>query len=164
MRALRQHVLYCLAIVEIVGALLRQSTKSGLYFPTTTDFGLSIGYRLNDKSTIGIGGSYKVGWGRDIRHISATSEGVGLRSFIDIKIKGSFFFSGGYEYNYQPPTERSIALAGAWTQSGLLGISKIMSIKTKFFKKTRMQLLWDFLSYRQEPRMQPVKVRIGYNF
>ena len=52
----------------------------------------------------------------------------------------------------------------AWSQSGLLGISKVFDVKSKFFKKTKLQLLWDFLSYQQIPRTQPVIFRIGYNF
>jgi hypothetical protein len=145
-----------------------QSAKSSYFFPTTTDFGLSVGYKINDKNTIGVGTSYKMGWGKDIRNISITSQGVGFRSFLDMKIKGSFYGSGGFEYNYQPLND-SVSTAGgiiakSWKQSGLIGVSKVISIKSKFFKKTRMQLLWDFLSYQQVPRTQPVKFRIGYNF
>jgi hypothetical protein len=145
-----------------------QTTKSSSFFPTTTDLGLSVGYKINDKSTIGIGASYKVGWGKDIRHIDISSQGAGIRSFLDIKLKGSFFASGGYEYNYQPvaylpgitPGDKAIP----WQQSGLVGISKIVSLKSKLFKKTKVQLLWDFLSYQQTPRTQAVKFRVGYNF
>jgi hypothetical protein len=108
-----------------------------------------------------------MGWGKDIKNISITSEGAGLRSFMDMKIKGSFYASGGFEYNYQPLID-SVSTAGgikanSWKQSGLVGVSKVISIKSKFFKKTKMQLLWDFLSYQQVPRTQPVKFRIGYN-
>ena len=145
-----------------------QSAKSSYFFPTTTDFGLSVGYKINDKNTIGVGTSYKMGWGKDIKNISITSQGVGFRSFLDMKIKGSFYGSGGFEYNYQPLID-SVSNAGgfsakSWKQSGLIGVSKVISIKSKFFKKTRMQLLWDFLSYQQRPVTQPVKLRVGYNF
>jgi hypothetical protein len=144
-----------------------QSTKSNFFFPTTTDLGLSIGYKLSDKSMIGVGGSYKVGWGKDIRQIQVTSEGAGLRSFLDIKLKGSFFASGGFEYNYQGFSNDSLLInqpANKWTQSGLVGISKVISLKTKFFKKTKVQLLWDFLSYQQVPRTQALRFRVGYSF
>jgi hypothetical protein len=145
-----------------------QSTKSNYFFPTTTDMGLSIGYKLSDKSTIGIGGSYKVGWGKDIRNIVITSQGAALRSFLDVKIKGSFYVSGGYEYNYQPAivaTSNGVDQKDlGWTQSGLVGISKVVSMKTKFFKKTKVQLLWDFLSQQQEPKTQAIKFRVGYSF
>ncbi|RZS71946.1 hypothetical protein EV199_3859 [Pseudobacter ginsenosidimutans] len=143
-----------------------QSQRSNNYFPTTTDIGLSVGYKLNDKSVIGVGASYKVGWGQNIRNISVSSQGVGFRSFADYKIKGSFFASGGFEYNYQQPFS-SVSIVrdlDSWQQSGLAGISKVVSLKSKMFKKTKIQLLWDFLSYSQRPQTQPLKFRVGYNF
>jgi hypothetical protein len=52
-----------------------------------------------------------------------------------------------------------------WTRSGLVGISKVVSLNSKFFKKTKVQLLWDFLWYTQIPRTAgPFKFRVGYNF
>jgi hypothetical protein len=147
-------------------------TAKNNFFPTTSDLGLSVGYKLTDKSTAGLGASYKMGWGKDIKHIAITHQGMGLRSYLDIKLKGSFFASGGLEYNYQPINADSLSSTNgmnwheisSWQQSGLIGISKIISIKSKFFKKTKLQLMWDFLSYQQVPRTQPVKFRVGYNF
>ncbi|MGN6421140.1 MAG: hypothetical protein ACTHMC_26740 [Pseudobacter sp.] len=143
-----------------------QSQRSSNYFPTTTDLGLSVGYKLSDKSVIGVGASYKVGWGQDIRNINVTNQGVGFRSFADYKMKGSFFASGGFEYNYQQPFSfiSDVKDLDSWQQSGLVGVSKIISLKSKMFKKTKMQLLWDFLSYQQRPQTQPLKFRVGYNF
>lgn len=143
-----------------------QSQKANGYFPVTSDIGLSIGYKLNDKSVIGIGASYKMGWGPNIQHIKITHEGVGLRSFIDWKIKGSFWVSGGYEMNYRTAFNHVDELKDldAWQQSGLIGISKQVSLRSKILKKTKLQLLWDFLSYQQEPRTQAVLFRVGYNF
>jgi hypothetical protein len=142
-----------------------QSQKANGYFPVTSDIGLSLGYKMNDKSVFGIGASYKLGLGQNIRNINVTHQGVGLRSFVDWKIKGSFWISGGYEMNYRNEFNRLDVLKDldAWQQSGLLGISKVVSLKTKFFKKTKLQLLWDFLSYGQVPRTQPVVFRIGYS-
>src|SRR5581483_8360148 len=149
-----------------------QTAKSN-FFPTTTDIGLSVGYKLSNRSTVGIGASYKIGWGQDIKHISITQQGMGLRSYLDVKLKGSFYTTGGFEYNYQPLTPEVISSVSglgkwsdpsAWSRSGLIGISKIVSIKSKFFKKTRLQLLWDFLSYQKTPQTQPIKFRVGYNF
>jgi hypothetical protein len=143
-----------------------QSTKSSYFWPMTTDLALTVGYKLNDKNSIGIGLSYKMGWGKDIRHIALTSQGIGFRSYVDIKIKKSFYGSGGFEYNYQHGFNkiRQLYTIDDWTKSGLLGITKIVSIKSKVFKKTKLQLLWDFLSYQQRPRTEPVKFRVGYNF
>jgi hypothetical protein len=147
-------------------------TAKNYFFPTTTDLGLSAGYKLNDKSTVGLGASYKMGWGQDIKHIHITNQGMGLRSYIDKKLKGSFYLSGGLEYNYQPITSDSLNTNTAmhwneissWSKCRLIGVSKIVSVKGKFFKKTKLQLLFDFLSYQQVPRTQPIKFRVGYNF
>ena len=143
-----------------------QSQSATNYFPVTSDIGLSAGYKLNDKSIIGIGASYKLGWGRGWDHIRLTSEGIGLRCYIDWKLKGSFWISGGYEQNYRSAFRDFYQLRdmNAWQQSGLIGISKVISVKSKLFKKTSTKLLWDFLSYKQVPRTQPIVFRIGYNF
>src|SRR6201991_2267036 len=77
-----------------------QTTRNNYAFPTTSDLGLSVGYKLSEKSTIGIGASYKLGWGNGIQHIVFSSQGAGVRSFVDVRIKGSFSASGGLEYNY----------------------------------------------------------------
>jgi len=142
-----------------------QSTSSSVYFPTTTDLGLSLGYRLDDKNVVGIGLSYKMGWGRDIKHVSISSQGIGLRSFADIHISKSFFATGGFEYNYQHPfsIQGFPVRLDDWRKSGLLGITKIISMKSRPFKKARLQLLWDFLSYGNRPQTQPLKFRIGYS-
>jgi len=147
-----------------------QSTQSSYFFPTTTDLGLSVGYKLNDKSTIGVGASYKIGWGKDVRHIIITQQGMSLRSYLDIRLKGSFYASGGWEYNYQPlsmadsSTATHDPLSTNWTKSGLIGVTKIVSLKSKTFKKTKLQLLWDFMSYRQRPQTPAFKFRVGYTF
>ena len=141
-----------------------QTTRNNYYFPTVSDFGLSAGYKLTDRSTIGVGVSYKLGWGNGIQHIAFSSQGAGLRSFLDIKIKGSFSASGGLELNHTTPFARFQQLRdwADWTKSGLVGVTKTVSMKSRVFKKTKVQLLWDFLSYRQRPRTQAVIFRIGY--
>jgi hypothetical protein len=143
-----------------------QSTKNNNFYPVTSDLALMAGYRLGNRSTIGIGASYKVGWGQNIRQIKLTHEGVGLRSFLEVKLRGSFYASAGFEYNYQKPfgSLQQLNNLDSWQKSGLLGVSKIVAIQSKFFKKTKLQLLWDVLSYQQVPRSQPIKFRIGYYF
>jgi hypothetical protein len=142
-----------------------QSQKASGYFPTTSDIGLSLGYKPNDKSVLGIGASYKLGLGQNIRNINITHQGMGLRSFVDWKIKGSFWLSGGYEMNYRNEFNRIEVLKdlNAWQQSGLIGVSKVISLKTKFLKNTKLQVLWDFLSYQQRPQTQVILFRVGYS-
>ena len=143
-----------------------QSQRSNGWLPVTSDIGFSLGYKLNSKSIVGIGASYKLGWGNDIQHISFSSQGAGLRSFLDWKLKGSFYISGGYELNYRSAFKKIEQLKdlNAWQQSGLTGISKLIPARSKLFKNTKLQLMFDFLSYRQVPRTQPLIFRIGYAF
>jgi hypothetical protein len=140
-----------------------QSQKTNALLPVTSDIALTAGYKLNDKSVIGIGAGYKVGWGKNISNIKITSQGMSLRSYLDVKIKGGIWISGGYEYNYQHEFEKLDQLKdlNAWQKSGLIGVTK----KYKIGKKNgNMQLLWDFLSYSQVPRTTAFKFRMGYSF
>ena len=141
-----------------------QTGRANRFFPSTTDIGISVGYKLNDKSVIGIGSAYRMGWGRDIRHINITHEGVGLRSFIDYNIKGNFWLSGGAELNYRSRFNHFEILNdySAWQKSALLGVSKKYKAGSKL--KGNMQLLYDFLWKQQVPRTQALQFRIGYNF
>jgi hypothetical protein len=144
-----------------------QTQKANFFFPTTTDFGFSAGYTLNDNGNIiGIGSSFKMGWGKNIQHIRISGEGLSLRSFLDIKLKNSFYAAGGFEYNYQQSFSelRSLYNPAVWKKSALLGLSKTISIKSKFFKKTKLQLLYDFLYREQLPVTEPFKFRVGYSF
>jgi myosin heavy subunit len=144
------------------GANVQSQRPNGL-LPVTSDIAVTAGYKLNDKSIIGIGVSYKMGWGSGWKDIHISHEGIGLRSFIDYKIKGGFSVSGGYEQNYNRSftTIDQLQQFNAWQSSGLVGLTK----KTKIGKKMNsVQLLWDFLSYRQVPRTPAILFRIGFGF
>lgn len=143
-----------------------QTTQTSGYFPTTTALGLSLGYKLNNSNSVGVGASYKIGYGSDFHHIVLSNQGAGLRSYIDINIKGSFSASGGLEYNYTllNSSLQQMHDWNNWTPSGLVGLTKTVSVKSRALKKTRLQLLWDFLSYQQVPRTQPILFRVGYVF
>ncbi len=152
-----------------------QSQRPNSLLPVATDFAATAGYKLNDKSIIGIGASYKLGWGNGFKDIHFSTQGVGLRSYVDLKLKGGIWMSVGYEKNYQsglaqtsqgglslnPTTGGEGNRIGMWQTSGLIGINK----KYKIGKKTNsLQLLWDFLSYQQVPKTQPIVFRVGYFF
>ncbi len=140
-----------------------QSEKSRYLLPVMSDLALTAGYKLNDKSTIGIGASYKIGWGSGLNHIHFTSEGIGLRSYADIKLKGSIWITGGLEYNYLQRFNDFSYLKNidVWQRSALMGLSK----KYKAGKKQgNMQVLYDFLASKQVPAGQSLKFRIGYTF
>jgi hypothetical protein len=149
-----------------------QTQKATNFFPNRSDIGLSLGYKLSNKSIIGIGGSFSLGLGRGWNNIRISNAGAGIRSFIDWKLKGSFSLSGGYEQNYKtalssiaiPSPFGGSRMGAEWQSSGLIGLTKTVSVKSKLFKKTSIKLLWDFLSYQQIPRVQPILFRVGYNF
>ena len=141
-----------------------QTVRANNFFPLTSDLGMSLGYKLSDKSVIGIGGSYKLGWGKDIRHIRLSHQGIGLRSYMEWKIKGNFYISGGAEWNYRTEFRNFSILKdiNQWQSSALAGLSKKYSIGNKW--KGNVQVLFDFLYKKQIPQTQPVVFRTGYTF
>lgn len=141
-----------------------QNTRANSFLPVTSDLGLSVGFKINDKSVVGVGASYKMGWGKDIRHITLSHEGVGLRSYLDWKLKGSFYISGGYEQNYRQRFENVQQLRDPqrWLQSGLIGLSKKYSLGKKL--RGDVKLFFDFLYKSHAPATQPVLFRFGYGF
>ena len=139
---------------------------ANLYFPTTTNIGLSAAYKFDEKKSIGIKVGYNIGWGSDINHIRVSNQGVSFGSFIDVQIKRGFFVSGGYELNYQEPVhinQLSRALPD-FQRSGLLGVGKMVKMNSKLFKKTKVQVMWNFLSYYQVPQTTPILFQVGYTF
>lgn len=144
------------------GINIQNQRGTGL-LPVTTDLAITLGYKISDKSAAGIGLAYKMGWGKDISHISISNQGVGIRSYIDTKIKGGIWASGGFEYNYMQEFQKwnEISSVDVWQKSGLIGLTKKYKIGKR---ENKVQVLWDFLSYYQVPRSQPLKFRIGYNF
>ncbi len=141
-----------------------QTVRANGFFPTTTDLAVSLGYRVSDKSTAGVAIATKMGWGESFRKINITWQGIGLRSFIDVKIKGSFFVSGGAEMNYRNQIRdfHQLNNFSAWQKSALLGVTKKYSIGKKW--KGNMQLLFDFLYKNQVSNATPVLFRVGYLF
>jgi len=140
-----------------------QNAQSTRLLPVTTDIALTIGYRVSDKITPGISVGYKLGWGNDLGHIRFSSQGVDLRSYLDIKAKGSIWITGGFEYSYLQEFSKISALRklDVWQKSALLGLTK----KYRVGKRGgNMQLLYDFLANYQTPRPSSLKFRIGFTF
>lgn len=140
-----------------------QTQKANGLLPSAIDLGVSMGYKLNDWLTSGVGVSYKLGLGEPVKNISLSHEGVGLRSFTDVLVRKGWWISAGYERNFLQSFSKAADLykADAWQQSGLIGVSK--KIKGRGKRTVKMQLLWDFLSYQQIRGSEPLKFRIEYN-
>lgn len=141
-----------------------QFQKSNRYFPTTSDIAGQVGYKFHKNGTAGVGVSYKLGMGTGWNNISISHQGVGLRSFVDWKLKGTFFVNGGFEQNYVSTIVHADQLKdwSGWQGSALLGISKKYKVSAKL--KGNIMVLYDFLAKRNTPATSPVKLRIGYNF
>jgi len=140
-----------------------QFQRSNKFFPTTGDLAGQVAYKFHKNGSTGIGLSYKLGMGTGFDNIRFSGQGMGIRSFVDWKLKSTFFLNGGYEQNYQPDYAGVPEGVGQkWTQSGLIGISKKYKINSKL--KGNMMVLFDFLYNQHVPRTDPVKVRLGYNF
>jgi hypothetical protein len=142
-----------------------QFVNSNQFVPGSTDMAVTEGYILNDKSTVGMGASYKVGMGT-LQHVDISSQGEGLRSYLDWKLIKQLYVSGGFEMNYYNEYSNIAALKqdNSWQQSALVGMTEKLNIGSKFFKTTNVQLLYDFLSKQHEPVSQPLLFRVGYNF
>ncbi len=142
-----------------------QNNRANAVMPNSTTIGISAGFKPNNWLVAGLGIGGRIGWGKDIRHIEASYSGVSARSFTEIKLKGNLHAFGGLEMNYRPEIRSIEQLRdySAWQKSLLVGISKVVSAKSKFFKKTKAQILWDAMSYQNTPRTQPLILRFGYN-
>lgn len=141
-----------------------QFQKSTQYYPTTTDIAGQAGYRFHKNGTIGLGVAYKLGMGTGWNNIQFNHQGIGFRSFIDWKLKGTFFINGGFEENYLHAFSRAGDLKTwrGWDDSALLGVSKKYKINTKL--KGNIMVLYDFLAAGHVPATSAIKLRMGYNF
>ncbi|SFD51616.1 hypothetical protein SAMN05518672_102261 [Chitinophaga sp. CF118] len=141
-----------------------QFQKSTQYYPTTSDIAGQAAYKFHKNGTAGLGISYKLGMGNGWNNIAFSHQGIGLRSFVDWKLKGTFFVNGGFEENYLSAFSHVDQLKDwkGWKSSALLGISKKYKISAKL--KGNIMVLYDFLATRSVPPTSALKVRMGYNF
>jgi hypothetical protein len=142
------------------------------------DVAMSLGYKLSQSKICGLGISYKLNYG-SIKNFYLQHGGVGLRSFMDWKIKKQFFITGSFELNYNESFKNfseiqnangTTGIGNAWAQSGLIGLTKKISFapakggKTKLIKGTKVQLLFDMLYNTHVIPTQMLVFRIGQNF
>ncbi|GAA4316419.1 hypothetical protein [Compostibacter hankyongensis] len=141
-----------------------QFAKSTSGYPTTSDVAGQVAYKFSKNGSAGVGASFKLGWGSSIQKIHFTAQGAGLRSFLDYKLKGTFYVNGGAELNYlktQPDVPALKSLNG-WTGSALIGLEKKYRVSSKL--KGTLMLLYDFLHNQHTPATPPILFRMGYEF
>lgn len=136
--------------------------RATLYFPTTMEITAQLGYQFHKKGTAGIGINYLLGLGRGWDHIVLSHQGVGLCGFLDWKLRGNLFVTGGAEMNRLSGLHRFRELYNwkGYQLSALLGIKKKVQLKGN--KQATTSIEYDFLSSRTLSR--PVRIRFGYNF
>jgi hypothetical protein len=130
--------------------------------------GLSLGYKMNPRSVIGVGIAYKFALGESWKDVEWTHEGVGLRSFLDWRISSAgskllqnFWITGGFEMNYWKRIANNATWKDlAWQQSGLIGLTKTIKLKKK---EGKMQILYEFINPQQANAI-PIYFRISQNF
>jgi hypothetical protein len=146
----------------VYGANL-QFEPATTFLPTLCDAALSLGYKLNDKGTIGAGAAFKMGLGDGFQRFQFSGQGLGLRSYIDWKWKKNLYIAGGYEENYLTAFQSlgQLRVPTGWQKSGLIGLSREYQISSKV--KGNAQLLFDFLSFYQTPAAQPIVFRVGWS-
>jgi hypothetical protein len=141
-----------------------QFSRGSYLLPTAGDFSMGIGYKLNDKSSVGVSGVYKLGLGTGWNNIRFSNLGVGLRSYMNWKIKGGFYVQGGGEWNYNASFKDIDQLKNSplWQSSAVAGIVKKYQVSKKM--KGNVQVMFDFLHKQHIPNTQPVLFRVGCNF
>jgi hypothetical protein len=138
-----------------------QNSGATNLIPSISNIALTVGYKLSDKATVGVGASYLMGWGTGITHVELSNQGLGGRSYIDIKAKGSIWVTGGLEYTYYQAFVKlsDIKDLSIWQRNVLIGLTK----KTTIGKSTaNIQLLYNFLYKQEVPQGQPFLFRVGY--
>lgn len=149
-----------------------QSQKKYSVLPVTSDISVGLNYKLSEKKILGVALAGTIGWGEGWRHIKISSQGGSARVYMDIKLKGSFWFSANYEWNYRPGLSALDSAVDAthgervrlWNPAGLVGISKVVSLRGKVAKKTKVSVLWDFLSYQAQVKRPAIVWRVEYAF
>lgn len=143
------------------GFSLQNAGSNGL-LPVTSNIAATLGYRLSDKMTMGVGAGFLLGWGNQLSAIKLSSQGLNFRSYVDVKAKGGWWVTGGFEYDYlQALSDLSdVPNLDVWQKSALIGLTKKYSIGKR---GGSLQLLYDLLYAQQVPHGQPLRFRIGFN-
>ena len=139
-----------------------QTNRGSRFLPNTADIAAGFAFKIDDKKQIGSQLVYKAGLGNGFNNIKLTHQGIGYRFYTDLKLKGSFWISAGYENNYFATFKNFRELEGVsnWQTSALAGLSKKWKLKKK---SGEMKILYDFL-WNQKPGGQRIVWRTGMIF
>jgi hypothetical protein len=139
-----------------------QFQRANNWYPTIGDIAVQVAYKFTEKARAGMGLAYKLGMG-SLDRMAFSSQGAGIRSFVDYRIKNAFSLNGGMEMNYYAAFSHVEQLKNwnGWQKSTLLGIQYTYKVSPKL--KGTLTVLYDFLARQQAPFSEPVKIRFGYS-
>ena len=140
-----------------------QFQKTNYYFPALAELAAQLAYGIHKNGSIGIGISYRLGMGEGWNKIKFSQQGIGLRSFLDWKLKGTFYINGGFEMNKTANllNDQTLRNWNGWKSSALIGINRKQKVGPKL--KLNTMILYDFLATSQ-PQTDKIKIRIGYTY
>lgn len=140
-----------------------QFQKNNYYFPTLAELAGQIAYRFHKNGSVGIGASYRLGMGEGWNKIQFSRQGTGLRSFLEWKLKATFYINGGFEMNKTANLLNGQAIKNwnGWKSSALIGFNRKQKVGPKLQLNT--MILYDFLATYQ-PQSDKIKIRIGYTY
>jgi len=141
-----------------------QTQPSTALLPATANLALTAGYKIRTNIIVGLGAGYRLGVGNGVDHIAFSSQGVNLRSFFEVKAKGSWWITGGAEYNYMQAftSWQSLVRPDIWQKSALMGVEKKYRLGRA--RTGNLQLLFDAFYNQNVPRSQPLVFRTGMEF
>lgn len=142
-----------------------QFAKTNAFLPNAADIALTAGYKLNNRSIIGIGINYKMGIG-SFSKLQITNQGIGFRTCLDWKITGKLYASTSVEFMHNDGFKQVSELQQykLWQTSGLIGVSRKLNISNQFFSATKIQVLYDVFYNKKQPVAKPFVFRVEHTF
>jgi len=130
--------------------------------PTSVDISPLLGYRINKKLTVGVGGTYRAIL--EIDDLKRKDQVYGYRGFIQQHAIKGFFVHGEYENlnTASLTTDSGDKVNRSWQPAGLAGIGR----EFNFFKhaKGQVMFLYNFLHEDgASPYRKPWMIRFGFN-
>jgi len=130
--------------------------------PTSVDISPLLGYRINKKLTVGVGGTYRAIL--EIDDLKRKDQVYGYRGFIQQHAIKGFFVHGEYE-NLNTAgltTDSGDKVNRSWQPAGLAGIGK----EFDFFKQAKGQVIFLYNFLHEDgasPYRKPWMIRFGFN-
>jgi hypothetical protein len=130
--------------------------------PITIDLGATLGFKLTKQLTPMIGGSTKLGLGKDIHHLAFSYQGVVAKAGFDTKLIYGFSVQGWYESTWRPlPDQFSGDKMPNYPEpSFIAGICNTYKISKKV--NGTLMIGYDFFYEKHTPVRTPWVIRMGW--